>query len=70
MQKYPVLLKAAALTTEELLSLSHSLGDPLRSDVKRSVPKETYYLGFIFKLSYILCQGNSSGYDTEFSAAS
>lgn len=44
MQKYPVLLKVATLTTEELLSLSHSFGDPLRSDVKRLVPKETYYL--------------------------
>lgn len=70
MQKYPVLLKVATLTTEELLSLYHSFGDPLRSDVKSLLPNETYYLGFILKPSYILCQGNNSGHDTELSAAS
>lgn len=67
MKKDPGPLKALAI--EELLSLSPSYGGLLRSDVKMLVPNKTYYLGFILKLSYILCQKTNSGYDTVFSVA-
>lgn len=64
----PVLLKAAPLAIEELLSLSPSFGGLLRSDVKMLVPNKTYYPGSILKISYISCQETNSGYDTVFTA--
>lgn len=65
MKKDPALLKALAI----VLSLSPSYEGLLRSDVKMLVPNKTYYLGFILKLSNILCQKTNSGYDTVFSVA-
>lgn len=64
MKNGPALLKEAI---EELPSLSPIFGGLSRSDVKMLVLNKTYYLSFILKISYILCQETNSGYDTVFS---
>lgn len=54
-----MLLKAATLAIEELLSLSYSFGGPLRSDAKMLMPNETYCLEISSSRCLTFCVGKT-----------